>query len=133
MDLPKETINLNVEEDIVRVRKHVKELAEKLQFKIIDQTKLITAVSEIARNTIIHGGGGFAVIEVVNENENTGIKLFFEDKGKGIEDIELAMKDGYSTGNGLGYGLGGAKRLVDEFYIESKPNEGTKVKMIKWK
>jgi len=133
MDFPKETIVLNAEEDIVKVRKCVKELAEKLRFKIIDQTKLITAVSEMARNTIIHGGGGIAVIEVVNNNDNIGIKLFFEDKGKGIEDLSLAMKDGYTTGNGLGYGLGGTKRLVDEFYIESKPKEGTRVTFIKWK
>ena len=133
MDFSKETIALNAEEDIVKVRKFAKQLSEQLGFKTIDQTKLITAVSEIARNTIIHGGGGVAVIEIVNNNERIGIKLFFEDKGKGIEDIELAMKDGFSTGNGLGYGLGGAKRLVDEFYIESKPEEGTKVTMIKWK
>lgn len=133
MDFIKETIALNAEEDIVRVRKFVKDLSEKLRFKVIDQTKLITAVSEIARNTIIHGGGGIAVIEVINNNERVGIKLFFEDKGKGIEDVELAMKDGYTTGNGLGYGLGGSKRLVDEFYIESKPQDGTKVTMIKWK
>lgn len=133
MDFSKETIALNTEEDIVKVRKFAKQLSEQLGFKTIDQTKLITAVSEIARNTIIHGGGGIAVIEVINNHEKVGIKLFFEDKGKGIEDIELAMKDGFTTGNGLGYGLGGAKRLVDEFYIESKPEEGTKVTMIKWK
>lgn len=133
MDFSQETIALNTEEDIVKVRKFAKQLSEQLGFKTIDQTKLITAVSEIARNTIIHGGGGIAVIEVINNHEKVGIKLFFEDKGKGIEDIELAMKDGFTTGNGLGYGLGGAKRLVDEFYIESKPEEGTKVTMIKWK
>lgn len=133
MGFSQETIALKSEEDIVKVRKFTKQLSEQLGFKIIDQTKLITAVSEIARNTIIHGGGGIAVIEVINSSERVGIKLLFHDKGKGIEDIELAMKDGYTTGNGLGYGLGGAKRLVDEFYIESKPRKGTKVTMIKWK
>lgn len=133
MELEKKQRQLISEEDIVRIRREVKELMESLKFKIIDQTKVTTAVSEIARNTVLHGDGGTAVVQVLNSEDRTGIKICFEDNGKGIEDIELALKDGYTTGSGLGLGLGGAKRLVDEFYIESEINKGTKVTLIKWK
>lgn len=128
-----ETIEIIFEQDIVKVRQVIKNWTTECRFKVIDQTKLITAASELARNTFLHGGGGEVVIELVTDGFKTGIRAYFIDKGRGIPDIGLALKDHYTTGTGLGLGLGGAKRLVDEFSIDSKPNEGTKVTIIKWK
>src|SRR5262249_9364398 len=102
-------------------------------FSLVDQTKLVTAASEVARNTVIYGGGGSVLLESVNNERRRGLRLTFSDHGPGIADLELAMKDGYTTGGGLGLGLGGAKRLVNEFDISSRPGEGTQVKLTRWK
>jgi serine/threonine-protein kinase RsbT len=127
-----EVVALTNEPDIVAVRRRVREVAQKLGFSLVDQTKLVTAASELARNNIIYGGGGALQIEELN-GARTGIRLKFEDKGPGIPDIDLAMRDGFTTGSGLGLGLGGAKRLVHEFDIVSKSGEGTKVTITRWK
>ncbi len=130
-----ETLTIKDPDDIVRARQHVRKLAGGLGFSLLDQTKLVTATRELARNTVDHGGGGRCRIEILNESNRIGLRLTFEDRGPGIEDLELALKDGYSTsrGLGLGLGLGGAKRLADEFEIRSKPGEGTRVIIAKWK
>ena len=119
--------------DIVVVRQHVRALAIELGFSLVDQTKMVTAASELARNTLAHGGGGTARIEVVAANARRGVKMTFEDRGKGIADLELAMRDGYSTGNGLGLGLSGTRRLMNEFDLQSKPGEGTRVSATRWR
>ena len=119
--------------DIVVVRQHVRALAIELGFSLVDQTKMVTAASELARNTLAHGGGGTARIEVVAANARRGLKMTFEDRGKGIPDIELALRDGYSTGNGLGLGLSGTRRLMNEFELQSKPGEGTRVSATRWR
>ncbi len=120
-------------EDILAVRQAARTLATEAGFSLIEQTKLVTAVSELARNAVIHGGGGSAVLEVLNESDRTGIRLRFEDEGPGIADIDLALKDGYTTVGGLGLGLGGAKRLSNEFSIQSEPGKGTRVSITRWK
>lgn len=120
-------------EDVVAVRKRVRAVAEKEGFKLVDQTKIVTAASELARNAIIYGGGGSALIELIQRAGKPGIKITFEDHGPGISDIELAMKDGYTTGAGLGLGLSGSKRLTNEFEIQSKPGEGTRVVITRWR
>lgn len=119
--------------DIVVVRQHVRALAIELGFSLVDQTKMVTAASELARNTLAHGGGGTARIEVVAANARRGVKMTFEDRGRGIADLELAMRDGYSTGNGLGLGLSGTRRLMNEFDLQSKPGEGTRVSATRWR
>ena len=119
--------------DIVVVRQHVRALAIELGFSLVDQTKMVTAASELARNTLAHGGGGTARIEVVAANARRGVKMTFEDRGKGIADLELAMRDGYSTGTGLGLGLSGTRRLMNEFDLQSKPGEGTRVSATRWR
>lgn len=119
--------------DVVVVRQHVRALAIELGFSLVDQTKMVTAASELARNTLLHGGGGTARIEVVAANARRGLKMTFEDRGKGIPDIELALRDGYSTGSGLGLGLSGTRRLMNEFDLESKPGEGTRVSATRWR
>ena len=124
---------LRSDEDVVRVRQAVRDKAARLGFSLIDQTKVVTAASELARNTILHGGGGTAKIENVSNGVRVGIRLSFEDNGPGIADIELALKDGYTTKNGLGLGLSGSRRLMSEFEIESKPGQGTKVRVTRWK
>jgi len=120
-------------EDVVRVRQIVRRWALDLGFSLVDQTKVVTAASEIARNTVDHGGGGEALLEDLSENGRRGIRLVFTDKGPGIEDISQAMKDGFTTGGGLGLGLGGARRLSNEFSIESRPGEGTRITLTRWK
>jgi serine/threonine-protein kinase RsbT len=102
-------------------------------FTLVDQTKIVTAASEIARNTVVHGRGGTVRIEAMDDGARKGLRLIFEDRGPGIADVDLALRDGYTTGNGLGMGLGGARRLVNEFSIESKPGQGTKVTLTRWK
>lgn len=127
------TIPLQADPDVVRARQLVRQWAEQLNFSLVDQTKLVTAASELARNTVIHAGGGEMRIQVLNDGIRAGLQLVFEDRGPGIPDIELAMKDGYTTGSGLGLGLGGSKRLSNEFEIESKAGKGTKIVIRRWK
>jgi serine/threonine-protein kinase RsbT len=121
------------EPDIVSVRQAVRAWAQELGFSLVDQTKIVTAASELARNTLKHGGGGELHAEVLNEGLRRGLKLIFSDQGPGIPDLTLAMRDGFTTGSGLGLGLGGSKRLVNEFYLDSKLGEGTRVTIIRWK
>ncbi|HTV90711.1 MAG TPA: anti-sigma regulatory factor, partial [Stellaceae bacterium] len=123
----RETVGVRSSEDIVRVRQIVRSWAVEAGFSLVDQTKLITAASEIARNTVDYGGGGTLLLESVREGMRRGVRLTFEDKGPGIADVKLALTDGYTTGAGLGLGLSGAKRLSNEFGVESKAGEGTKV------
>ena len=120
-------------EDVVRVRQVARERAVAQGFSLVDQTKLVTAASELARNTLEYGGGGEVTVELLNESARKGVRLTFTDKGPGIADIDLALKDGYTTGNGLGLGLSGARRLSNEFSIESKLGEGTRVAITRWK
>jgi serine/threonine-protein kinase RsbT len=121
------------EEDIVRVRQAVRTWAAECGFGLVDQTKLMTAASELVRNALKYGGGGTAHLAVVSDGVRQGLRLVVEDQGPGIPDVELAMKDGYSTGNGLGLGLSGTRRLVGEFEITSRIGEGTRVSVVKWK
>lgn len=121
------------DEDIVRVRKLARDYAVRLNFKLVDQTKTITAASELARNIVVYAGSGEASFTILNSGLKQGLQIVFEDKGPGIPDIELAMKGGYSTGGGLGLGLSGTKRLVDFFEIKSKVGEGTKITITKWR
>jgi len=120
-------------DDVVRVRQQVRTAAAENGLSLVDQTKLVTAASELARNTLVHGGGGAARIEVVkSHNGRTGVKLHFTDEGPGIPDIGLALTDGWTSGGGLGLGLSGARRLVDEFELDTKPGSGTSVMVVKW-
>jgi serine/threonine-protein kinase RsbT len=127
-----ETHQVVSEADIVKVRRCVRESASKLGFSLVDQTKVVTAASELARNTLIHGHGGQMELATLN-GPRVGLRLIFEDKGPGIPDIGLALRDGFTTGSGLGLGLGGAKRLVNEFDVKSQVGQGTKVTAIRWK
>lgn len=127
-----ETLQVVSEADIVTVRRCVRERAAKLGFSLVDQTKVVTAASELARNTLIHGHGGQMELAMLN-GPRIGLRLIFEDKGPGIADVDLALRDGFTTGSGLGLGLGGAKRLVNEFDVKSRAGEGTKVTVIRWK
>jgi serine/threonine-protein kinase RsbT len=127
-----ENVAVASEPDVVAVRRRVREIAAQLGFTLVDQTKVVTAASELARNTLIHGGGGSLEITTLN-GPRVGLRLTFEDQGKGIPDIALALRDGFTTGSGLGLGLGGAKRLVNEFDISSQVGKGTKVTVIRWK
>jgi serine/threonine-protein kinase RsbT len=127
------TLDVKSSEDIVRVRQEVRSRALEAGFSLVDQTKLITAASEIARNTVIYGGGGTLRIESLQNGMRRGLRLVFEDHGPGIPDIERAMTDGFTSGGGLGLGLGGAKRLSNEFDIASKPGQGTTVTLARWK
>ena len=131
--LKDETAPLRSSDDIVRVRRIVRDWAVSLGFSLVDQTKVVTAASELARNAIDHGGGGDFRIESLNNDSRRGLRLTFSDEGPGIVDMEQAMKDGFTTGGGLGLGLGGAKRLVNEFVIDSKPGRGTTVVITRWK
>lgn len=128
-----ETMPILTSDDVVRVRQKVRSWAIEMGFNLIDQTKLVTAASELARNTIDYGGGGEFRLEALNEGNRSGLRLTFEDHGPGIEDVELALKDGYTTARGLGLGLGGSKRLVNEFDIFSRPGEGTRITATRWK
>lgn len=127
-----ENLPVQTEPDVVTVRRRVRELSTQLGFSLVDQTKVVTAASELARNTIIYGGGGSVVMESLN-GPRIGLRLTFEDKGPGIPDIELALRNGFTTGSGMGLGLGGAKRLVNDFDIVSRVGEGTKVTITRWK
>lgn len=127
-----ETIPLVSEPDMVVVRRRVREVSSQVGLSLVNQTKLVTAASELARNTLIYGGGGTLQLESLN-GPRTGVRLIFVDKGPGIPDVGLALRDGYTTGTGLGLGLGGSKRLVNEFEIQSKVGEGTRVAVTRWK
>src|SRR5688500_10574568 len=129
----RDELELRAEDDVVRTRQAVRRWAAELGFSLVDQTKIVTAASEIARNTVVYGGGGGVEIAAVNEGARHGLRLTFTDHGPGIADVELALRDGYTTGSGLGLGLGGAKRLVSAFHIESRPGEGTRVVLIRWR
>lgn len=133
MTLKKVEMRLGAQADVVAVRQAARSLAVEIGLTIIDQTKIVTAASELARNTLVHGGGGTATLEIVREAAKQGLRLTFEDHGPGIPDIERAMQDGYSSGQGLGLGLGGAKRLCSEFSIISQPGAGTRVSITRWK
>lgn len=128
-----ETMSIQSGVDIVLVRQAVRQLAIELGFSLIDQTKIVTAASELARNTLDYGGSGTVKLETLQDGIRRGLRLTFEDQGPGISDIELALKDGYTTGKGLGMGLGGTKRLVNEFNIVSHVGKGTCVTITKWR
>jgi serine/threonine-protein kinase RsbT len=128
-----ETLPLTTSEHVVVVRQGVRKRAIEIGFSLVDQTKIVTAASELARNAIQHGGGGQVLVEIVSDGIRRGLRLAFEDQGPGIADIQLAMKDGYSTAGGLGLGLSGAKRLSNEFAISSTPGGGTRVVITRWK
>jgi serine/threonine-protein kinase RsbT len=128
-----ETVDIRSSDDVVRVRQVARTLALGAGLSLVDQTKIITAASELARNTLDYGGGGSVLAELVELSGRRGLRLTFEDRGPGIADIDAALTDGYTTGKGMGLGLGGAKRLSNEFSIHSKPGEGTKVVIARWK
>jgi serine/threonine-protein kinase RsbT len=127
------TLPLRNDEDVVGLRKQVRERAVAIALSLVDQTKLVTAASELARNTLKYGGGGEVHLDSLSDGMRKGLGLLFIDGGHGIADIDQALRDGFTTGGGLGLGLGGARRLVDEFAIDSKPEEGTAVSVVKWK
>lgn len=128
-----ETMSIHSSAEIVLVRQAVRKFAVELGFSLVDQTKIVTAASELARNTLDYGGGGTVKLEALQEEIRRGLRLTFEDQGPGIPDIALALKDGFTTGSGLGMGLSGTKRLVNEFNIVSRVGEGTCVTITKWK
>lgn len=128
-----ETLPLRTSEDVVRARQMVRAWMQAEGFSLVDQTKLVTAASELGRNTVIHGGGGTVCLEILSDGNRVGLRLAFEDHGPGIPDIELALKDGYTSGSGLGLGLGGSKRLVNEFDLQSIPGVGTRIVVVRWK
>jgi serine/threonine-protein kinase RsbT len=128
-----ETVPIASSSDVVLARQKVRQWAIEMKFTLIDQSKLVTAASELARNALEHGKGGQMVIEQVENSIKSGLKLVFEDRGPGISDLDAALRDGYTTGGGMGLGLGGSKRLVNEFQIESEPGKGTRVTVVRWK
>ena len=132
--LRRDELPIRQEDDVVRVRQVVRQWAVELGFSLVEQTKIVTASSELARNTVIYGGGGVVRLEALNDDGNRrGLRLTFEDEGPGIPDLQQALKDGYTTGTGLGLGLGGARRLMDEFSVNSEVGKGTRVAVAKWK
>lgn len=128
-----ERVAIRSSEDVVQVRQQTRVFAIAAGLSLVDQTKIITAASELARNTLDYAGGGEVCVEVIEQGGRFGVRLAFEDRGPGIPDIEAALKDGFTTGSGLGLGLGGARRLANEFSIESNPGVGTKVTIARWK
>jgi serine/threonine-protein kinase RsbT len=130
---PAETLPIRSGEDVVRVRQLVRERAIRMGFSLIEQTKVVTAASELARNTLEHGGGGEATVEDVEDGARRGLRLTFSDSGPGIADVTLALKDGYTTGGGLGLGLGGARRLMSDLEIQTDVGSGTRVRATRWK
>ncbi len=126
-------VDIAENEDVVVVRQRAREQAHRAGFSLLETTKLVTAASELARNTLEHGGGGYAELEVCTDGIRRGVRMRFVDEGPGSPDIELALRDGYTTAKGLGLGLGGSRRLVDEFQIDSAPGRGTRVTVIRWK
>ena len=128
-----ESVPIAADDDVVRVRQRVRDCAVAIGFGLVDQTKLVTAASELARNTLVYGKGGVALLEIVSNDRRRGLRLTFEDKGPGIPDIAQALTDGYTSGNGLGLGLSGARRLSQDFEITSRVGEGTRVVIGRWK
>jgi serine/threonine-protein kinase RsbT len=129
----RETVPVRTENDVVTVRQTTRAWATECRFSLVDQTKIVTAASELARNAVIHGGGGEATFEILDEGPRVGLRLTFEDQGPGIPDIEQALRDGFTSGGGLGLGLGGSRRLVNDFSIDSGPGRGTRVSVTRWK
>ena len=127
-----DSLPIATDDDIVRVRQRVRDWAVSLGFSLVDQTKLVTAASELARNTLIYGRGGTLILEAVQNERKRGLRLTFEDSGPGIADIDQALRDGFTTGNGLGLGLSGARRMSQDFSITSRPGEGTRVVIARW-
>ncbi|MCU1760678.1 anti-sigma regulatory factor [Pseudomonas sp. 14P_8.1_Bac3] len=123
---------INIEQDVVLARQLTRKLATECGMRLIDLTKLVTAVSELARNTMVYGGGGDMDWQILEENTRTGLRLVFRDEGPGIPDLKLAMTDGWTSGSGLGLGLTGAKRLVEEFELETEPGKGTRITITRW-
>ncbi|MVV47373.1 anti-sigma regulatory factor [Pseudomonas sp. PB120] len=121
-----------IEQDVVLARQLARKLAQECGMRLIDLTKLVTAVSELARNTMVYGGGGDMDWQILDENSRTGLRLVFRDEGPGIPDIKLAMTDGWTSGSGLGLGLTGAKRLVEEFELDTAPGKGTRITITRW-
>lgn len=128
-----EPLVLTSEADVVRVRQAVRAAAVGATLSLVDQTKLVTATSELARNTLVYGGGGSVTVTLVDRDRRKGVQVEFVDEGPGIADVDLAMTDGWTSGTGMGLGLSGAKRLVDEFDLQTRPGNGTTVRVIKWK
>lgn len=128
-----EAFEVRTEQDVVIARKEARRLAQELSFSLVDQTKMVTAASELARNTVIYGGGGRMRCEILTDGSKKGLRLTFEDEGPGIGNLELAMTDGWTSGHGLGMGLSGAKRLVNDFEINSELGKGTRVAITRWK
>ena len=128
-----EAVAIAAHDDIVRVRQRVRDWAVDLGFSLVDQTKLVTAASELARNTLVYGLGGTLLLEAVVNESRRGLRLTFEDHGPGIQDLQQALKGGYTTGSGLGLGLSGARRLSQDFHIDSRPGEGTRVVIARWR
>ena len=131
--IPSDALLIRTQDDIVRIRQVVRAKAAEIGLSLVDQTKIVTAASELARNALDYGGGGHMRSEIVSQFGRRGLKLIFEDAGPGIPDVEQAMRDGFTTGEGLGLGLGGAKRLCNEFKIESAAGKGTRVTIARWK
>ncbi len=131
--LASDTVAIRSAEDVVVARQAARTWAVRLGFSLVDQTKIVTAASELARNTFIYGGGGCMRLETVERESRSGLKLVFRDEGPGIADVEQALKDGFTTGGGLGLGLGGSRRLMNELTIESAPGRGTTVTVVRWK
>ncbi|MEV4622622.1 ATP-binding protein [Asanoa sp. NPDC049573] len=127
-----EVVTIAADQDVVRVRQLVRTAAVAAKLSLVDQTKLVTAASELARNTLVYGGGGGAEVTVVDSGRRKGIRIVFTDDGPGIADLDLALTDGYTTGGGLGLGLSGARRLVDEFDIDTAAGRGTRITVLKW-
>jgi serine/threonine-protein kinase RsbT len=128
-----ESISVANSADIVAVRHAVRRQAVKINLSLVDQTKIVTAASELARNMLVYGGGGEVTLEILQEGVRNGLRAHFVDTGPGIPDLDLALRDGFTTGSGMGLGLGGAKRLVNEFNIESAPGKGTHVTITRWR
>ncbi len=134
MDVARDVeVPVRAETDIVHVRREAREFAREAGLSLVNQTKLVTAASELARNALVHGGGGSCRLEVVRKGVQVGVRMIFRDQGPGIANVEQALRDGFTTVGGLGLGLSGAKRLVNEFHIESRPGEGTMVTVIRWR
>jgi serine/threonine-protein kinase RsbT len=127
-----ETMPLRSSQDVVRARQRVRDVAVGMGFSLVEQTKLVTAASELARNTLVYGGGGHVTVEVITAGVKRGVRAAFADEGPGIRDIDLALTDGWTSGTGLGLGLSGARRLVDDFELRSDPGSGTFVRVVKW-
>jgi serine/threonine-protein kinase RsbT len=127
-----QTVAIRTSEDVVLARQAVREWAVQLGFSLVEQTKVVTAASELARNTLVHGGGGTMTLQALGDGKRNGLQLVFEDKGPGIANIQDALRDGFTTGSGLGLGLGGARRLSSEFEIHSAPAQGTRVRIVRW-